>query len=308
MKRSEIRGKSVAVLMGGWSAEREISLASGRAVMGALERRGYKCRAIDADRRLGEKLKAARPDVAFVALHGCGGEDGAVQGLLEVMGIPYTGSGVLSSAIAMNKKYSKWLFEFHSINTPPYLVTTTDEEIPGGEPPFGLPAVVKPLAEGSTIGVTIVREARGLKGSVREACRYGREALVEKYIEGRELTVGVIGRAVLPPLEIFTEREFYDYQAKYGAAGTSYKVPADVSPGLSRELGLLAQRASSVLGCRGAVRVDFRIDAGEVPYVLEVNTIPGMTETSLLPKAANAAGMSFEDLVEEIIFQSLEGR
>jgi D-alanine-D-alanine ligase len=296
----------IAVLMGGWSAEREISLATGRAVEGALKKLGYPCRSVDVDRRLAQDLAADRPDLAFVALHGRGGEDGALQGLLEMLDIPYTGTGILGSALALNKKISKWIFEHHRIPTPPYAVARAGEEGAAVDPGFGFPVVVKPVSEGSTIGLRVVREAGEMAGALEEAFGYEPEALVEKYIAGREMTVGVIGRRPLPVVEIVPEGGVYDYRAKYESGITAYIVPAEISPELKENLSSLAVRASEVLHCRGVVRADFRVDEGDRPFLLEVNTIPGMTETSLLPKAAAADGMSFEELVEEIVRESLE--
>lgn len=297
---------SVAVLMGGWSAEREISLKTGSAVLRALEKLGRECWAVDVDRQLANKLSEKKPDIAFIALHGKGGEDGAVQGLLEVLGIAYTGSGILSSSLAMNKKYSKWLFERHSIKTPPYILVSAEEVPAVGQIPFGFPLIVKPVSEGSTIGVSIVQQPEGLQDALLEAFKYGKEALVEKFIDGRELTVGIIGRRALPPLEIIPEKGFYDYQAKYQSSETRYRVPADIPDALADQLSSMALSAVSVLDCRGAARVDFRVDGDGVPYILEVNTIPGMTESSLLPKAAGSVGLSFEKLVEEIVIQAME--
>jgi len=306
VNREDLRRKAVAVLMGGRSAEREVSLNTGRAILNALERLGYRCLAIDVDGRVAENIVKAAPDVAFVALHGRGGEDGAIQGLLEVLEIPYTGSGILGSALALNKKYSKWLFDFHKLATPPYRVFEAGLDFQGESPAFGFPVVVKPVSEGSTIGISLVRDPEGLEKALKNAFEYDREALVEKYIPGREMTVGVIGRRVLPPVEIIAEEGFYDYRAKYLSDTTRYLVPAEVNPELGRELSAMAAGALEVLDCRGAARVDFLIDEMEAPYLLEVNTIPGMTETSLLPKAAAAAGLSFEDVVEEIIRLALE--
>jgi len=307
VNREDLRRKSVAVLMGGWSAEREVSLKTGGAILGALQRLGYRCRAIDVDRRVAEKVMEAPPDVAFVALHGRGGEDGAIQGLLEVLDIPYTGSGILGSALALNKKYSKWLFEFQGLATPPCLVLEAGPDSRAETPDFGFPAVVKPASEGSTIGISVAEDLPGLEKALMEAFEHDSEVLVEKFIPGREMTVGVIGRRVLPPVEIITEDGFYDYRAKYLSETTRYLVPAEVTPDLGRSLSSMAAGAVEVLACRGVARVDFRVDQREVPYLLEVNTIPGMTETSLLPKAAAAAGLSFEDVVEEILLQALEG-
>ncbi len=308
MKTDALRKKRVAVLMGGWSAEREVSLVSGRAVLAALERLGFPCRGIDAGRDVAARLAEDRPDVAFIALHGRGGEDGAVQGLLEVMAIPYTGSGVLASALAMNKKYSKWLFQARGVRTPRWELVVTGGEARTGGSVTGFPAVVKPVAEGSTIGVSIVPGPDRMAEALASAFRHGNEAIVEAYVPGRELTVGILGRRALPAVEILLDEGFYDYRAKYHSPGTRYLAPADTGPELAGELETLAREAFGALGCRGFARVDFRVDPDGVPWVLEVNTIPGMTDHSLLPKAAEAAGLSFEDMVEEIVREGVENR
>lgn len=304
MSAAADRLRSVAVLMGGWSAEREVSLRTGRAVLASLERLGYQAWGLDVGRDLPLRLEERRPDVAFVALHGTCGEDGAVQGLLEVIGIPYTGSGVLASALAMNKKVSKEIFAHHGLHTPPWVMAVRGREPGLADLPFGLPAVVKPVAEGSTIGVSVVREEAGLAPALAEAIRRCPEALVEKYIPGRELTVGVLGRTPLPAVEIIAGEGFYDYQAKYHSAETRYVCPAEMTSALEERLAASAVKAVDVLGCRGQARVDFRVDPEEVPWILEVNTIPGMTETSLLPKAAAAAGYGFDELVEAILTEA----
>ena len=273
-KRGDRNRTRIAVLMGGWSAEREVSLATGRAVEGALKRLGYPCRSVDVDRRVAEDLSAERPDLAFVALHGRGGEDGALQGLLEILDIPYTGTGILGSALALNKKISKWIFDHHRIPTPPYIVVRAGDEGALGNPRFGFPAVVKPVSEGSTIGLRVVRGAGELAGALEEAFGYDPEALVEKYIAGREMTVGVIGRRSLPVVEIVPEGGIYDYRAKYESGTTAYIVPAELSTELKESLSSLAVQASEVLHCRGVVRSDFRVDEGDCPFLLEVNTIP----------------------------------
>jgi D-alanine-D-alanine ligase len=305
VKTAGLRHLSVAVLMGGWSGEREVSLRSGAAVLDALQRLGYRAWGVDAGPDLAARLADQRPDLAFVALHGRGGEDGAVQGMLEVLGIRYTGSGILASAAAMNKKAAKWLFERHGIRTPAWGAVRRPAP-PVARLPVALPAVVKPVDEGSTLGVGLVREPEALGPALEAAWAFGPEALVEDFIPGREVTVGVLGRRPLPPVEIVPEHGLYDYEAKYRSAGTVYRVPAPASATLARELADLSVRAAEALGCRGAVRCDFRVD-GETPFLLEVNTIPGMTATSLLPKAAAAAGMDFPELCDRIVRLAVTG-
>jgi D-alanine-D-alanine ligase len=298
--------RRVGVLMGGLSAERDVSLATGRAVVDALRRKGYRAASLDAGRDVAAQLGRRRVEIAFIALHGKGGEDGAIQGLLETAGIPYTGSGVLSSALAMDKKYSKWLFKTHRLPTAPFLV------LRGGVPegrrwPFpGLrpPVVVKPTCEGSTIGVRLVKKVKELSPALRAAFRFGREVMVEQYIPGRELTVGVLGEEALPVIEVVAPKGFYDYRAKYRSTSTRYLVPAPLESRLASRLQAMALAAHGALGCSGATRVDFRLQPDGKPFLLEVNTVPGMTETSLLPKAAQAAGVSFEDLVEWILLDA----
>jgi D-alanine-D-alanine ligase len=294
--------------MGGSSAEREVSLRSGKAVMEALERRGYPCRALDADRTLPELLGNPRPDVAFIALHGRGGEDGTVQGVLEYLGIPYTGSGVLASALAMDKERSKQLFESRGITTPPFVVVGRKDDVAPAMLPFGFPLVVKPVDEGSTIGVSVVHQTVELAPSLEAARRHSARVMLEQFVPGREITVSLMGSWAFPAVEIIPEGEIYDYQSKYESSITRYVVPAPMSIDQSDRLASIAREAVRTLGCRGAVRADFRIDADDKPWLLEVNTIPGLTDKSLLPMAAAAAGMPFDDLVEEMLKMGLEGR
>ena len=289
----------VAVLLGGMSAEREVSLRTGAAVAEALRRRGADVVEIDAGRDLARRLEEARPDAVFIALHGRWGEDGAVQGLLEVMGIPYTGSGVLASALAMDKGRAKAVFESRGIPTPSYQVLGREEGVVAVE--LEPPVVVKPLCEGSTIGVTVVRESADLNAALEGAREYGTEVLVEKFIHGREVTLGVIDGEPFPLVEIAPEKGFYDYESKYTAGRTRYLCPAP----LERELSEAATRAGCAayrsVGCSGVARVDMMVDPDGQPWVLEVNTIPGMTATSLLPMGAAAAGLGFDDLVERML-------
>ncbi|MDH7500258.1 MAG: D-alanine--D-alanine ligase [candidate division NC10 bacterium] len=300
--------RRIGVLMGGSSAEREVSLRSGRAVEQALRAQGLRVEGIDVGPDIAEVLKSKGVEVAFIALHGRGGEDGTIQGLLELLGIPYTGSGVLASALAMNKLYSKRLFAFHGLLTPPYLVWSKGD----GRPPssslrFGFPAVIKPLEEGSTIGVSIVSEEGELEVACEKAFRYGPTVLIEKYIAGKELTVGILGEEALPPIEIVPRSGFYDYSAKYTSGMTEYLVPAPLPADLLRRIQEVGMMAHQALGCAGFSRVDLRLDEQGSPFVLEVNTVPGMTETSLLPKAAAAAGYDFPSLTRRILELALRG-
>jgi len=259
--------------------------------------------------KLVDDLKRVEPHVVFVALHGTFGEDGVIQGVLEYMDLPYTGSGVLASALAMDKVASKRLFSYHGIPVPRYTIFRKDGWTLPGEVPLeelAYPLVVKPAAEGSTIGVSIVEGEDVLEDALREAYKYGDTVLVEEYIEGREITVGILGDEPLPVIEIIPETGFYDYRAKYTPGVTRYEVPAKIPMDASlmiQDMALLAHRA---LGCQDVSRVDFRLAEDGTPYVLEVNTIPGMTETSLLPKAAAAAGISFDELVLRILESALK--
>lgn len=299
--------KRIGVLMGGRSAEREISLRSGRAVEASLLRQGWAAVAIEVDERVAERLREGGVELVFNALHGRGGEDGTIQGLLESMRIPYTGSGVLASAVGMNKVMTKRLMETAGLPTPPFSVLRRGE----GPAPSGLPegrivpVVVKPASEGSTIGVTIVREVSGLAPAYAEGFRWEDEILVEQYVEGREVTAGVLEGEALPLIEIIPEDDFYDYRAKYQKGKTKYLVPAPLTAELEEEVRRHALSVYRLLGCRGAARVDFRLDRQDRPFILEINTVPGMTETSLLPKAAEAAGISYDELVARIVRAAL---
>ena len=237
--------------------------------------------------------------MAFIALHGRYGEDGCVQGLLEVMGIPYTGSGVSASAICMDKLLSKEILEHHGISTPKYTVFRKDT---AGDPPsVRYPVVVKPLREGSTIGISVVSEKKDINPALDNALQYGDTALIEEYIAGMEVTAGIIGDKPLPLVEIVPRGGFYDFNTKTSGGMAEYIVPARLSAAVSENIQNTALTAHKALGCCYVSRVDFRVDPAGQPYVLEVNTIPGMTETSLLPKAAGEAGIGYDDLVEMIL-------
>ena len=289
--------------MGGLSREREISLKTGRAIVKALTEKGYDVCPIDVGQDIAETLIKKKIDCAFLALHGRFGEDGTIQGMLELMRIPYTGSGVLASALAMHKIMAKKFFLYEKIPTPPFEVFHRNEIkkdlLRTVSLPF--PLAVKPAREGSTIGISIVRKKEELMHALKEAGRYDEEILVEEFMKGKEITVGILQDIPLPIIEIVPKSGFYDYHSKYTKGETEYIIPARIP----REKYLYAQeislKAFQVLGCSGCARVDLVTDESGNPFVIDVNTMPGMTETSLLPQAASYAGIAFGDLVERIL-------
>ncbi len=290
-------GKRIGVLLGGVSSERKISLKTGASVLAALKGSGYSAVAIDAGKDLFSRITDEGVEAAFIALHGGVGEDGSVQGGLEVMGIPYTGSGVLASALAMDKIRAKEIFRLNSIPTPASSLCNTEEVLKN----LNLPLVVKPSAGGSTLGLSIVKDASALPKAIELAGSFNEGILIEEYVSGREISVSVLDEEVFPVVEIFTAGELYDYKAKYTAGGASFKVPADMEPALTARVSDLALKSYTALGCRGAARVDILIGKGAEPFVLEVNTSPGLTERSLLPMAAEKAGLSYRDLVVRLL-------
>jgi D-alanine-D-alanine ligase len=305
----------IGVLMGGRSSEREISLKTGHAVHQALIRRGYDAVAIDVSDRLHQDLKDQGVGIAFLSLHGPGGEDGTVQGFLETIGIPYTGSGVRASAVGMHKAVTKTLLAAHDIPVPAGTVVRERDKASLAkvlrETKLDLPIVVKPVSQGSTIGVTVVRRANQWKEALTLAHHYDSEAMVESYIPGHEAAVSILGTTVegpnvLPPIEIVAPEGFYDFTAKYQKGRTQYLCPAPFPLKVLKQIGELAGRTYEVLGCEGAARVDFRITPRGRPYVLEINTVPGMTETSLLPMAAALVGIGYDNLVERILQSALD--
>lgn len=299
--------RRIGVLMGGLSAERTISLKTGKAIYNSLKRQGYNAFAIDAGRDLPGQLKKKRIDFAFIALHGPGGEDGAVQGLLEWLNIPYTGSGVLASSLAMDKAASKRMFRAAGLPTAPW-VEVTHVVKRDARPPLPLPVVVKPATQGSAIGISIVRTPREWSKALVTGFMYDRTLIVEKYIRGVEVTVGVLNGKALPVIEILpVNRAFYDFKAKYAPGGSQHILPARITTAQRKAVERLALEACKALLVRGAVRVDLIIDEARGPMVLEVNTIPGMTETSLLPEAAAAAGIDFDHLVLRIAETAVRG-
>ncbi len=301
MNRDEFKSKKIGVLMGGLSAEREVSLNSGSAVHGALLELGYKAVALDVGRDIARQMEDQRIEVAFICLHGRYGEDGAVQGLLEIMGIPYTGSGILASALAMNKIVAKVVFAANGLTVAPYTVLRGEDRFDPYDAGFDLPIVVKPSQEGSSVGVSIVRNLDELAPALMDAFRYDDEILVEKYIKGREIQVGILADRAIGAIEIVPKREFYDFEAKYTAGMAEHILPAPLQADLYEKVLRQGEVAHLALGCAGYSRVDFLVtDSGEC-YLLEVNTLPGMTALSLLPEIAQGAGFGFSDLVEEIL-------
>jgi len=297
--------KQVAVLMGGWGEEREISVKTGEAVAAALESRGHQVTRVLAGPGLDQTLRATGAEVAFVALHGRMGEDGKVQGLLEVLGLPYTGSGVMASALAMNKPFAKRLFRHHNLETPSgYAVRRGEVHAASSlHGDLGFPCVVKPALGGSSVGLSVVRASDGLGPAVALACRYGGEALVERRVEGKEITVGILGDQVLGTCEISHGADAFDFRSKYGG-GSRYHLPARLPPARLANIEEVALKAYRALGCRGYGRVDLIASSGGNDVLLEVNTLPGMTGHSLLPKIARKAGLSFEDLAERILLSA----
>lgn len=296
--------KRIGVLLGGLSSERDISLRTGEAVVEALKSRGHDVVPVYVDRDLDRALRATPIDVAFLALHGRYGEDGCVQGLLECMGIPYTGSGVLSSALAMDKLKAKELFRLHNVPTPPYYTlegALTNAELEEKHGSFGFPVVVKPRREGSSIGISRANSFDELRVAVETARKHDDGILVERFIKGREVHVGILNGRVLGAIEVVPKRPMFDFQAKYTKGMTEYFYPARLAPTRYQGVLRLAERAAQSLGCSGAVRVDMIVTEGENEYVLEVNTTPGLTPTSLLPKIAAGCGIDFGSLCEEIL-------
>ncbi|MFQ5900023.1 MAG: D-alanine--D-alanine ligase [Thermodesulfobacteriota bacterium] len=337
-----MKDKKIGVLMGGRSAERKISLKTGEAVLRALKGRSYQVAGIDVDDKIYEKLIKEGIEVAFIALHGRYGEDGTIQGLLEFMGIPYTGSGVTASALAMNKVLAKRLFKCQGVPTPAYTVLSVDKDrldmplfqqsseqnnmvkqfselntaVPnaltvvktaqckcsdGGLSDLAFPVVVKPPSEGSAIGVRVVYDEDGLRKAICDTGVYSSSILIEEFIDGSEVTVGIIEGEVLPTIEIVPEKGFYDYTAKYTPGMTEYLIPTSLDEETDRNVQRLALKTYETLGCRGGARVDMMIDKDRKPWVLEINTIPGMTETSLLPRSAQSIGIGFDSLVERLL-------
>ncbi len=295
----------VVVLMGGWSAEREVSLDSGAAVLAGLKQKGVEAHGVDVGRNICQQLMEADYDRAFIIMHGRGGEDGVIQGVLETLQIPYTGSGVLGSALGMDKVRCKRLWSGMGLPTPEYLMIK-DEDSLDMAGALGFPLVVKPVHEGSSIGISKATDAESLRRGWVMARQFDHEVLAERWINGEEYTVGILGKQALPVIRLETPHEFYDYEAKYRDDSTSYHIPCGLSAEAEAGMQEIALRAFRAVGARGWGRVDFMVDADGQPWLMEINTVPGMTSHSLVPMAAGAAGLDFPALVWRILEDSLE--
>jgi D-alanine-D-alanine ligase len=291
----------VAVLLGGRSAERDVSLKGGALILAALRARGVDAHAFDPAEKELQDLIHGHFERVFIALHGRFGEDGTVQGVLEWLGIPYTGSGVLASALAMDKVRTKLLWRACGMPTPDYELLDANADFKAVAARLGTPLMVKPVNEGSSIGMSKVRAAGMLEEAFALAVNYDRAVIAERFIEGQELTAGILGDEALPLIRLETPRDFYDYEAKYVADDTRYIVPSGLPAAREREIQALCLKAFRALGCRGWGRVDLMLDGAGEPWLLELNTVPGMTDHSLVPMAARAAGLSYEDLCMRIL-------
>ena len=295
--------RRIAVLMGGVSAEREVSLKSGKGIAEALRQKGHEVHETDIAEESIAPVLAVKPDLAFIALHGRFGEDGGIQGLLDEAGIAYTGSDPQASRAGMDKMASKCFFITHDVPTPPFrLVTATQswEKVEGAIEEIGLPLIVKPLRQGSSYGVTLAKTGEQVATGLAEALKYGHHALLERFIPGREFTVGVLDQAALPVIELRHSHAIFDFDAKYTDRGTERLVHPEIPREITEKLQELALAAHRALGCRHFSRVDLMLENDGCPYVLEVNTIPGFTEKSLFPLAAREAGIPFADLCDRI--------
>ena len=298
----------VAVLFGGKSAEREVSLKSGNAVLGALQAAGVDAFGIDVGDDFLQRLNSEKIDRAFIVLHGRGGEDGSMQGLLECAGIPYTGSGILASALAMDKLRTKQVWHSLGLPTPRHAVLTSQADCEAAAAELGFPLIVKPAHEGSSIGMAKVDSVEALLKAWQDAACYDSQVLVEQWIAGPEYTIAVLRGQVLPPIGLGTPHTFYDYDAKYLADDTQYRIPCGLSAEKEAELKELTARACEAVGTQGWARTDVMQDASGQFWLLEVNTVPGMTDHSLVPMAARAAGLDFQQLVLAILADSVEAR
>ncbi|WP_456376933.1 D-alanine--D-alanine ligase [Thiolapillus sp.] len=297
----------VAVLMGGWSAERAISLKSGAAVLAGLRKKGVDAHGVDVGRDVCEVLKTGGFDRAFIVLHGRGGEDGVIQGVLETLGLPYTGTGVLGSALAMDKMRSKQLWSGMGLPTPAYMQVRGENDFGEVTEALGFPLMLKPVHEGSSIGISKVENVAALPQAWELAHQFDSAVLAERWIAGNEYTVAVLGDVALPVIRLETPHEIYDYAAKYETDTTGYFIPSGLSPAAEQSMQELALQAFRAVGATGWGRVDFMLDTQGRAWLVEVNTVPGMTDHSLVPMAAAAAGMDFPELVWSILCSSLEG-
>lgn len=288
------KNTKICVIYGGMGAEREVSLKTGKNMADALLKNFPNTHLVDADYTLAEKLVNLKPDICVLALHGTYGEDGCIQGMLEMMGIPYTGSGVAASAVAFDKLLAKQNFTDYGLNTPKYVIVNKGDK----KAPF-IPCVVKAARQGSSIGVTIVHDEKDYEAAVQDAFKYDNKVICEEFVEGKELTIPVMDGTAFPPIWIRPKKGFYNYENKYTAGMTDYLLDTGLSPARIRTLKKLAVKAYNAIGCRSMARIDF-IATDKKFYVIEVNTVPGMTATSLVPKSASKLGISFEEIVKKI--------
>lgn len=296
-----IKKSRVAVLMGGVSAEREVSLKSGKAILDALLRSGVNAVGIDLTSNAVQQLVQEKFDVAFVALHGRGGEDGCIQGVLEWLGKPYTGSGVMASAIGMDKYKTKQIWSMGGLYTPKSALIKSKEDLEKICDSFAFPVMVKPIHEGSSIGIVKAKNQDELISAYEEAREYDKLVMVEEFVQGKEYTVAVVSGEALPVIGMQPANEFYDYESKYQSADTVYKIPCGLSSTAEKRLKDISKKAYNMIGCEGWGRIDVIIDESGLPWLIEVNTCPGMTERSLVPQAAKHAGIDFDELVVSIL-------
>jgi D-alanine-D-alanine ligase len=314
MSRSDIvrrlRKRKIGVLMGGWSSEREISLLSGQRVLNSLKNQGFQAVGVDITRGFAEQIKRAKIDLAFVILHGRPGEDGTIQGYLDLLGLPYTGSGVTASAICIDKVITKMLFERVGIPTPPYFVIRAEDSMSAvvaeAEKAFGYPMIAKPRAEGSSVGIELLEGRRGAVERCERVRRGFGDILLEQFIPGMIATVGILINDVLPTLELVPKRQrYYDYEAKYTRGETDFIIPARLDIKTEEKVRELAMKAFRLVGCKGLARIDMVVKGGKLPYFLEINTLPGLTDISDLPAEAEKAGISYDEMIFRILSDAL---
>ena len=298
----ELKNKKIGVLYGGISSEREISILSGKAILKALKKLKLNVCGIDVNKNIEEKVKKEKIDIAYIALHGPIGEDGTVQGMLEILGVPYTGCGVFASSVSMDKNISKNLFNCINILTPQWIVLKKFESLPDIK---HYPVVVKPVYCGSALGVTIVKNFKEFSKAAKKAFEYDNEIIIENFIKGKEITVGVLDGKSLPIIEIVPKGQFYDFKSKYQKGGSKHIIPANINERVYDTAQSYSEQIYKFFRCKAVCRVDMIVDENDKIWVLENNTIPGMTETSLLPDASRFAGYNFESLVLKIIESSI---